>query len=204
LIAAVIIILLVVAGGAFLFWNFMQGAGPAPEPAVTPTATPTPTITLAPATIATTAPPVTTAVPTPVPVLIPPDGVWVRVNYSGSFKGSIGTAADQRPVADSGDQFYSVPTSEGIVQLAVQKIDGSGKELVVEVYRNGVLIKRGATTVPRGVVELQVDLRPPKTTAIPTTLPTTVAATQAANMTVANTTGSNTTATTTTVPPSST
>lgn len=177
LVAVVVIIAL--AGGAFFSWTYLRGSG-AGDGSGSPTSPDLTQITV-PATTQTPIPVPTTPTPTPVlttqatpvqtSVLIPQQGVWVRVNYPGTFKGTLGTAADQQPVSDTGDRFYSVPTSEGIVQAAIQKSDGSGGELVVEVYKNGSLIKRGTTTVPRGLVEIMADLRPPKTTATPTPTP---------------------------------
>ncbi|OPY39294.1 MAG: hypothetical protein A4E35_00064 [Methanoregula sp. PtaU1.Bin051] len=194
-IAIVIILIIAVAGGAFYYWNYMRAPGPAEGEgtgitptmtiSLTPTATPVPTTVKAVET--------TQATPAQTQVLIPQTGVWVRVIYSGQFKGTVGTAADQSPVNDTGDKFYAIATSEGIVQASIQKRDGSGEELVVEVYKNGSLVKRQTTTVPKGVIDLQVNLKPPATTTVPTTKPTT----PAANTTAVNTTATVTATTTT-------
>ncbi len=198
MIALAVIVVIALAGSAFIYWNFIKDSGIEPgtgsntTPTLTMSQTPTPVPTTLPKTVVTVA----TIPPTPAPtqVLIPKQGVWVRVIYSGQFKGTVGTAADQSPVADTGDKFYSISTSEGIVQASIQKSDGSGDELVVELYKNGSLVKRGTTTVPRGIVEMQVDLKPPATTTIPTKRPTTLPV----NTTTATTTAPVTTTTTST------
>lgn len=181
LIVVGILVILAIASVGFLFWNNLSGGnGTAPEPTViateTPTATPTPTRTPVPTTI--TAAETTVAVQTTPQVLVPETGVWIRVTYANTFKGSAGLAGSQEEVGGTGDKFYMVATSGGIVEAAVQKVDGSGEELVVRVYKDGELVKTGSTTAPKGTVELQVDLRPvtPTTTAAKTT---TAAATNA-------------------------
>jgi hypothetical protein len=90
---------------------------------------------------------------------IPQTGVWVRVIYPGNFTGSIGSAGKMRPVTGSVDQFYQVPTVDGIVQALIQKQDGSGNVLNAEVYRNGTMVKNVSITVPRGTIDLVVDLK---------------------------------------------
>jgi hypothetical protein len=175
MIAIAVIVVIAIAGGVFLYWNQLKGSGVVPsegnETITVPTtaATPTPSPTRVPTTAATVV--TTPATPAQTQVPVPKQGVWVRIIYSGPFRGTAGTAAQQDPVSDTGDKFYSVPTSEGIVQASIQKRDGTGNELVVEVYKNGSLVKRESTTVPWGFIDIQADLRPPATTTIPTTKP---------------------------------
>ena len=90
-------------------------------------------------------------------------GVWVRVNYSGKFSGTYGTPGSQTPIGDTGDHFYGVSTINGPVEATIQKLDGSADELVIEVYKNGELIKRTTTVSPKGIIEFQVDLKPKPT-----------------------------------------
>jgi hypothetical protein len=90
------------------------------------------------------------------------------VQYPGTFSGSVGTPGNLQQISDTGDKFYQVPTSEGVVSVSVRKMDGSGDVLAIGVYKNGVLVKRSATTVPRGVIDLQVDLKPPTPAITPT------------------------------------
>lgn len=167
-ICAIILVAIALAAGVMLSMNYLpgpggdQGSGNEGTPVITPSqafpqeGTPAPLPALAPL--------VTAVEATPAPVLIPPTGVWVRVAYPGSFTGTLGTAADQRPVADSGDKFYVVATATGIVKASIQKTDGSGQELTVDVYKDGALVESRSTTVPKGTVEVQVDLKPPATT----------------------------------------
>jgi hypothetical protein len=120
----------------------IAGAGPAPAQ-----------------TIAQTPEPAVTALPSSPPqVWIPRTGIWVRVNYSGTFSGSLGTSRLMRQVNASGDQFYQIPTRGDIVDVSVQKQEGTRDELFVEVYRDGIIIRRGTTTTPRGTVDLHVPI----------------------------------------------
>lgn len=97
-------------------------------------------------------------VPTPDPSLalhtVPPTGIWVHVAYPGDFAGSIGSRGDWRNVASSGDQFYQLAMKSGMVEAILEKGDGSGKNLVVGVYKDGTLVTYGNTTKPKGIVEI--------------------------------------------------
>ncbi|MCX6684083.1 MAG: zinc ribbon domain-containing protein [Methanoregula sp.] len=97
--------------------------------------------------------------PAPGKVMIPPTGVWVRVTYPGTFTGSIGIPGDLRGVNNSGDLFYQVSTTNGIVMVSIQKIDGSSDKLALEIYKNGVMVKQDSTIAPKGVVDIQFDLK---------------------------------------------
>jgi hypothetical protein len=189
---AIIIVIIAVIGGAFVFTKSLQGKqGEEPIPTAIPSATPTPTplpTTAVPITVETTIP-VPTASPQP---LIPKTGVWVKVSFAGLWTGSYGTPGNQAAVSGSGDQFFQVPVSEGIIQVSFQKRDGSGNILFVEIYKNGTLIKSAKTTVPKGSIEVLADLKPPAT---PTVKP---AINQTAVNTTATPTGNVTTVQTTT------
>jgi len=101
---------------------------------------------------------------TPIPslppqVIIPATGVWVRVAYPGNFAGRVGTPGTMRPVTGAGDHFYQIPTMNGTVEVSIQKQDGSGNVLAIEVYKNGAMIKRRTTTAPKGTIELLTDVK---------------------------------------------
>jgi hypothetical protein len=204
-IALLAIFIIAVVGGAFLY---MKNKGGTPsDNAMSINATPT-TLqsTTKPTSLPTTKPPVTIASPTtpPSPV-VPPTGVWVNVNYIGGWKGSYGAPGSLQQVTNTGVHPYQVPVKDdGIVQVSFQKLDGSGNALVIDVYRNGALIKSGKTTTPRGTVEFLADLKPPATT-VPTATQTAVNATAtqtqkpttpAGNVTTVKTTAPVTAATT--------
>ncbi len=131
-------------------------AGPATSPVKTSpvTATVTPRPTSVPTLVTTATPP-----PGPTQVPIPPSGVYVRVFYPGTFSGVIGTPGNTFNVNDSGDQLYTISTTDGIVSVSVQKKDGSAGKITAEVYKNGVMVKSSSTTTPRGTVEIQFDLK---------------------------------------------
>ena len=170
-IAALAIVILVVIGGIAIFSNSL-GTTPV-TPVTTPTITPIPTV------ITKTA----TPTPSPTPVVtqeviqtltsqpqfaIPPNGVWVRINYSGKYSGKYGTAGSQSAVEDTGDHFYPISTIDGLVVASIQKMDGSSNTLAIEVYKNGVLSGSETTKLPRGTIDIQIDLKPKPT---PTPLP---------------------------------
>jgi hypothetical protein len=156
--AVIVIVLLVVAGAGVYSVIFARGApAGSAEPVISPEETTIP----APAAGTTAATPAQTAgpaviVPTQTEVTVPATGVWVRVDYPGGWTGSYGKAGAPVTVADSGLRQYQVGNPTGTVQASFKKADGTNHELVVGIYRNGVLIKQGTTTTPRGSVDLSV------------------------------------------------
>jgi hypothetical protein len=125
-------------------------------PVITMAATPSPaTIPKTPVTPVIT----TTVKPAQVTVLIPQNGVWVRVTYPGTYTGSIGMPNDLHASTDSGDRFYQISTTNGTVAVSLMKTDGSTDKLNVEIYKNGVLVKQASTIAPKGELEFQFDLK---------------------------------------------
>jgi hypothetical protein len=121
------------------------GAGPA-SAAPAPTAPPQPESTLAPA-------------PTPPPTLtIPHSGVWVRVQYNGTFIGTVGAKGLLRQVNATGDRFYQIVTRDGIVDISLEKQEASGEPLAVALYKDGSLVRQSTTSVPKGTINLHVSL----------------------------------------------
>jgi hypothetical protein len=162
--AILILVICAVIGGAVYYLQFMPGkpgAPPAPivaSPVITTlvtaihTASPTPLPTLTPQeTVSQT--------PTQSQALIPQTGIWIRVQYPGNFTGSVGAGGNIRTVTDTGERFYQMVIKTGTIRAFIQKQDGSGALLAVEMYQDGLLIKRGTTTAPRGDIDLQVDLK---------------------------------------------
>jgi hypothetical protein len=110
--------------------------------------------------------PVVSTPPTPVPQVVPtPDtalalkpvpasGTFVRVSYNGAFSGTITANGLQRRVSSSGDQFFQVSAVSGEqVNGVIEKPDGSDRILVVQVYRDGMLIDTLSSAKPYGEVE---------------------------------------------------
>jgi hypothetical protein len=175
--AAVLIIILVAVLGVFYAPSFIGQ----PAPPVTPI--PTPVETTAPVIV-----PTPTEVPTPEPTVavtevavtqvqsgIPKTGVWVRVRYDGTFTGSVGAPGRFRSVSGTGDQFYQIPAKDELVSATIQKGDNSGNPLTVDFYYNGVMVQTETITKPKGVLDLDVDLKrvaaPAGTTAVVTASP---------------------------------
>ena len=103
------------------------------------------------------------------PSTAPATGVFVHINYLGSWKGTYGMQSDPQVTADSGDRFYEVLNATGTVQASIAKLDSSTKhDLLVEIYKNGKLLTSGTTSAPYGSVILSVNIntsvaQPPKT-----------------------------------------
>jgi hypothetical protein len=159
-IVLIVIVILAFIAGLIIASNLSQGqtvpgadATPVKTTPVTTPATPKPTTVRTTSALPATTPTGSTQ------VMVPSSGVWVRVMYPGTYTGLIGTPGNQNEVTDTGDHVYSISTGDGIVAVSLQKKDGSADKIVVEVYKNGVLVRIGSTTTPKGVVEIQFDLK---------------------------------------------
>lgn len=191
IIIAAVVLLPALSGGSDTTAPVTEEITPAPTTAATTHAT---TATPARTTVATTTAPEAAATVTAATTttagssssLVPANGVWVRIVYANTFKGSVGTPGDQIEVFDTGEKVYQIPTSTGIVAVSVQKQDGSSEKLLVEVYKNGELVTQKSTTVPKGTLELSADLKTPTPTPTPTKVPIPVKTTAAANATAVN------------------
>jgi len=144
-VAAILLIILGIAG-AIVFYP-QNPAAPVTEPPLLPT----PTLQLTSQT--TTPTPQTTA------VIIPPTGVWVRVNYTRAYNGWVGIPGSLREISGSGDQIYKIPVGDGIVQAQIYKPDNSGDTLTVQIYRDGKIIGNRSASTPRSTVELLIDAK---------------------------------------------
>ena len=98
---------------------------------------------------------------TPVPteslpqILIPPTGVWVRVQYPGNFSGTIGAQGSNIEVSSSGTQWYQLPVIDTTIDGTITKQDGTSDKMLVETYKDGTLISRKSTKSPYGSIDLQ-------------------------------------------------
>ncbi|MCK9593387.1 MAG: hypothetical protein M0Q91_15385 [Methanoregula sp.] len=158
--AAIIIVILAIAGGAYIY-STMSGENPVglSVPVITPTIT-TAVTTIPTLTVQQTPAPEITEVPTPQPtVMVPQKGVWVKVDYAGNYTGRIGASGDLKQVNASGEQYYQLAITEGIVEATIQKQDGSGRVLTIEVYQNGKMVARSTKATPGATVDLRVELK---------------------------------------------
>ncbi|MFA6225584.1 MAG: hypothetical protein WC620_05235 [Methanoregula sp.] len=138
LIAAIIIIILVVMGAVVIGSFYPRDSVETPPPVVVTVVTVQPT-------------------PTPLPAQIPVDGVWVRIKYPQTFIGEVGNPELMHPASGTGVQLYKILWSDRVVKASVQKQDNSGDTLLIEVYRNGTLLKHSSTRVPMGSVQILID-----------------------------------------------
>jgi hypothetical protein len=159
-VTAIIMVIRAIVGGWVVYSASLQGNSGAPiVPVITPAISLETTMVPTPAVQQTTIPQVTTFPTSQIQIIIPPTGIWVRVIYPGNFTGTVGTTGNMRKITGSIDQFYQVPTIDGTVEALIQKLDGSGKILTAEVYKNGQMVKNGTITAPRGIIDLRVDLK---------------------------------------------
>jgi len=103
--------------------------------------------------------PVVTVQTTPTPILtqMPADGVWVRIEYPGTFIGEVGNPELMHPAYGSGVRIYKILWNDHIVKASAQKQENSGDTLTIKIYNNGTLIKSSSTRAPMGSVDILID-----------------------------------------------
>jgi len=207
-IGAVALVLVIIIAAVFIFANPL-GGGESVTTTPAPTTVTTTTTTQAPSTPAKTYVPTATTTPAATEpattssgasssaggqLVVPEQNVWIHILYDGEYTGTYGIAGSVSSVADKGEKLLQVPTSDGIVVASIQKVDGSSDKLTVEVFKDGEIVQQRSTVAPKGIVEIQADLKPaatptPKATAtkIPVPTKTAAAANATANATVTTT-----------------
>jgi hypothetical protein len=149
--AAVVLaaVLLIAAGGLFVYPMLTAGGSTTPGEETT---TPVTVTTTRPIVIGTVIPFQPTVRP------VPAKGVFVHINYLGGFEGSYGMSDALTTVpGNSGDRLWEVENANGTVLAEFKKQDGSPRELLVEIYKDGKTLTGGTTTVGHGSVALSVD-----------------------------------------------
>jgi hypothetical protein len=149
--AGVVVAILIIAAGAFFIYPMLTAGGSTPPG--DETTTPVTSVTTRPVAIGTIIPYVPTTRP------IPATGVFIHVNYLGGFEGSYGLPDALTTVpGNSGDRVWEVENANGTVQAEFMKQDGSARELLVEIYKDGKSVTSGTTTIWHGSVALSVNL----------------------------------------------
>ncbi|HIH02706.1 MAG TPA: zinc ribbon domain-containing protein [Methanoregulaceae archaeon] len=88
-------------------------------------------------------------------------GIRVVVSSVGGWSGTIGQQAEtytETPVVGSGTQVRAITGPVTMITANIQKLDQTTDPLEVRVERDGVLLKRGLTTEPGGIVALSVQV----------------------------------------------
>ncbi len=126
-------------------------------PPVHTTVTRIPSATASPAPAGTSTP--TMSVTDTPPVTVPDEGVIVRVDYIGSFSGSIGSNGQIQTVKNSGTKVYTLDNATGTITASFKKEDATTKHaLTVTIYKNGSLLKSGSTSSAYGTVDISATI----------------------------------------------
>jgi hypothetical protein len=160
IIAAVVIIIVVFVGGAFIAGQIMNLKDvPVPQ-------------NVTESDIANTIVPSASLTPTPQPqgttgtdlipplVSVPTNGVWVQIDYPKNYSGYIGAPGRYIEVDNSGNRFYQLPVQNTMIDGFIEKMDGSSEKLEVMIYNGGTQIAKSETQKPLGVVEIHVIVGP--------------------------------------------
>ena len=87
-------------------------------------------------------------------VSVPVTGVYVKVNYLGSFSGKYGSNGEILNVTDSGEKLYEIVNATGTVSADFKKTDSSTKshDLTIEIWKNGKVLKSANDAAPKAEV----------------------------------------------------
>lgn len=92
-----------------------------------------------------------TVIKTQVPVTVPTQGIFVRVNYIGGFAGEYGMEGNMTATRNSGDRFFEVENATGAVTATFHKEDPSSRhDITVEIYKNGQSLQSASNTSAYG------------------------------------------------------
>ncbi|MEN6343626.1 MAG: zinc ribbon domain-containing protein [Methanospirillum sp.] len=86
-------------------------------------------------------------------------GIRVVVSSVGGWSGTIGQQTEtytETPVVGSGTQVRTITGPVTMITANIQKLDQTADPLEVRVEQDGVVLKRGETTEPGGIVALSV------------------------------------------------
>ncbi len=84
----------------------------------------------------------------------PGDGVWIRISSPGSYTGTITAGGWQTVINSTGTRFYQLPVQNTVIGGSIEKMEGTGDRLDVEIFNGGSSIWQSSTTKPKGMIEI--------------------------------------------------
>ena len=150
---AIIAVVAILIIAAVILISFGKNGSTGP---VSSTVTPTKSITTT-AQVQKTLDPAEIVVPTT--VSISKEGIFIRVQYLGSYTGSYNADGQDHKIWNSGDRLYPIENASQTISIFVQKTDRSAKQpLTVEVWKNGSLVKMASTSDLFGQVNITANV----------------------------------------------
>jgi len=90
-----------------------------------------------------------------IPVSVPATGVFVEVNYLGSYSGTYGTNNSVQKEQNSGDHLYTIEDTNSTVVAKFQKQDRStSHDLTVQIWKDGKAVKFAKNGSAYGIVSV--------------------------------------------------
>lgn len=114
--------------------------------------TPTPT----PVAATTPVPTATTEIPRTGGGDVPENGIYAKITCPGAYSGYFAAAGWRMDVKSSGNQVYLLPVQNTVIDVFIEKSEGSADSLDVVIYSAGAPVAQQETTAPRGLVEMHV------------------------------------------------
>ena len=89
------------------------------------------------------------------PVSVPATGVYVEVNYLGSYTGTYGTNSSVQKEQNSGDHLYNIEDANSTIVAKFQKQDRSSHDLTVQIWKDGKAVKFAKNGSAYGIASVQ-------------------------------------------------
>ncbi|MFA4825594.1 MAG: hypothetical protein WC593_10615 [Methanoregula sp.] len=95
----------------------------------------------------------------PTQVVIPVKGIFIKVSYRGGYEGSYTSGSETQEIHNSGERLFEIEHPGTSVSVSFKKQDNSAKQaLVVEVWKDGSMIKTASTSLPSGEININGDI----------------------------------------------
>lgn len=78
--------------------------------------------------------------------------VQVKISYDGEWSGAYGDISGQSSIDGVGPKTITIPNAKSVVSCSFQKRDSGAGKLVVQIIKNGKVLKEQQTSAQYGVV----------------------------------------------------
>jgi hypothetical protein len=86
-------------------------------------------------------------------VVVPAQGVFIKVSYRGEYEGMYSSGNDTEELHNSGERVFALDNPGPAIFAMVKKEDSSAKQpLTVELWKDGTRLASNTTTLPFGEV----------------------------------------------------
>lgn len=85
-------------------------------------------------------------------------GKQVKIIYDGEWSGAAGDVSSINSISGSGDETIDMPDDASLISANAQKKDGSSNELIIQILKDGKVVKESSTTAEYGVAQVSASV----------------------------------------------